>query len=82
MNQEIYLTGLLIPVDWSGNGSVKAVALATADEKEIPIGGPLQPNIIGHLRQQVALWGTFEDPIGQTVFNVNRFHPMPPHSVE
>ena len=82
MDQEIYLTGLLIPVDWSGNGSVKAVALATADEKEIPIGGPLQPNIIGHLRQQVALWGTFEDPIGQTVFNVNRFHLMPPHAVE
>jgi hypothetical protein len=82
MDQEIYLTGLLIPVDWSGNGSVKAVALATADEKEIPIGGPLQTNIIGHLRQQVALWGTFEDPVGRTVFNVNRFHLMPPHSLE
>jgi hypothetical protein len=82
MNQEIYLTGLLIPVDWSGNGSVKAVALATADEKEIPIGGPLQSNIIGHLRQQVALWGTFENPTGQTVFNVNRFHLMPSHSIE
>jgi hypothetical protein len=82
MDQEIYLTGLLIPVDWSGNGSVKAVALATADEKEIPIGGPLQTNIIGHLRQQVALWGTFEDPIGRTVFNVNRFLLVPPHSLE
>jgi hypothetical protein len=82
MGQEMYLTGLLIPVDWNGNGSVKAVALATADEKEIPIGGPLQNSIIGYLRQQVVLWGTFENPIGQAVFNVNRFQLMRPHSLE
>jgi hypothetical protein len=77
MSREIYLTGLLIPVDWHVNGSVKAVALATDDEKEISIGGPLQEYIIHHLRQQVELWGTYEDPIHQTVFQVNRFQPKP-----
>ena len=82
MGQEIYLTGLLIPVDWYDNGSVKAVALATADEKEIPIGGPLQNTIVRHLRQQVALWGTFGAPIDRMVLNVNRFHLMRPHSLE
>ena len=75
MGQEIHLTGLLIPVDWYGNGNVKAVALATDDEKEISIGGPLRNHILHHLRQQVELWGTYEDPIQQTVFQVNRFQP-------
>jgi hypothetical protein len=78
MGQEIYLTGLLIPVDWYGNGNVKTVALATDDEKEISIGGPLQNNIMRHLRKQVALWGSFEDPTNQTVFQVRRFHPLQP----
>ena len=78
MDQEIYLTGLLIPVDWYGNGSIKAVALATDDEKEISIGGPLQKNIMCHLRQQVALWGTFEDPLNRAVIQVKRFHPVRP----
>jgi hypothetical protein len=78
MDQEIYLTGLLIPVDWYGNGSIKAVALATDDENEISIGGPLQKNIMRHLRQQVALWGTFEDPINRAVIQVKRLHPLRP----
>ena len=78
MNEEIYLTGLLIPVAWYGNGNVKTVALATDDEKEISISGPLQKNIMRHLRQQVALWGTFEDPINCAVFQVKRFHPVRP----
>ena len=77
MGREIYLTGLLIPVDWYGNGSVKAVALATDDEQEIFIGGPLQEHIVHHLRQQVELWGTYDDPVHQTVFQVNRFQPKP-----
>jgi len=75
MDQEIHLTGLLIPVDWYGNGNVKAVALATDDEKEISIRGLLRDHILHHLRQQVELWGTYEDPIHQTVFQVNRFQP-------
>ena len=78
MSREIYLTGLLIPVDWYGNGRVKAVALATDDEQEISIGGPLQDHILHHLRQQVELWGTYEDPIQQAVFQVNRFQPKQP----
>ena len=78
MSQEIHLTGLIIPIDWYGNGRVKAVALATNDEKEISIGGPLRDHIIPHLRQQVDLWGTFEDPLHRTVFQVNRFQPKPP----
>jgi hypothetical protein len=77
MGREIYLTGLLIPVDWHGNGSVKAVALATDDEKEISIGGPLQEHIVHHLRQQVELWGSYDDPIQPSVFQVNRFQPKP-----
>jgi len=75
MDREIYLTGLLIPVDWHGNGRVKAVALATDDEREISIGGPLQAHIVHHLRQQVELWGTYDDPIQPTVFQVNRLQP-------
>ena len=50
-------------------------ALATDDEKEISIGGPLRNHILHHLRQQVELWGSYEDPIQQTVFQVNRFQP-------
>lgn len=75
MNQEIYLTGLLIPIDWFGNGQVKAIALATDDEKEVSIAGPLQDHFLLHLRQKVELWGTYEDPVHQTVFLVNRFQP-------
>lgn len=78
MDQEIYLTGLLIPVDWYSNGSVKAVALATDDESEISIGGPLRSHMARYLRQQVEIWGSFEDPLHQNVFQVCRFQPLGP----
>jgi hypothetical protein len=72
MGREICLEGLLIPKDWYHNGRVKSVVLATDDEKEIHIRNPLQQHIIHHLRQRVALWGTFEDADDQTAFQVNR----------
>lgn len=80
MDQEIHFTGLLIPVAWHGNGRVKAVALATADEQEIAVGGPLLHRILGHLREQVDIWGTFDDPVGRKGFRVCRFQPVIPPS--
>jgi hypothetical protein len=78
MDQEIHLTGLLIPVDWYANGHVKAVALATADEQEIAVGGPLLQNILNHLREKVDIWGTFHGPAHGKRFHVCRIQPVTP----
>lgn len=72
MDREVQLTGLLIPVDWHGSGRVKAVALATADEEEIVIAGPLPNDILRHLRQLVHVWGVFENPVQRRRFYVHR----------
>lgn len=76
MDQEIHLTGLLIPVDWHGNGRVKAVALATADEQEIAVGGPLLQHILNHLRERVDIWGTYDDPVHGKRFRICRIRPV------
>ncbi len=72
MEEEICLQGLLIPMDWHGNGRVKTVALATDDEREIFIRNPLDEWITRHLRQRVALWGRYADVPDRSVFEVNR----------
>ena len=72
MDEEIHLQGLLIPKDWHSNGCVKALALATDDEKEVMISTPLQGDMIRHLRQRVEIWGAFDDPVLRTVFYVRR----------
>jgi hypothetical protein len=72
MGQEVCLKGLLIPKDWYHNGRVKSVVLATDDEQEICIRNPLPKQLIHHLRERVALWGTFEEADNQTAFQVNR----------
>ena len=78
MAEEIHLQGLLIPRDWHSNGRVKAFALATDDEQEIVINTPLPSDMIRHIRQRVEIWGTFEDPVLRTVFNVRRLKSRSP----
>lgn len=78
MAQEVCLRGLIIPKEWHRNGRVKSLALATNDEKEISISNPMQIRIIRHLRQQVEVWGIFEDPACQTIFQVTRLKPCGP----
>ena len=78
MEEEICLRGLLIPMDWHGNGRVKTVALATDDEREIFIRNPRHLHVIHHLRQRVELWGTFEDPQNPTVFMIKRLQRQRP----
>lgn len=76
MAQEVCLKGLLIPKDWHHNGRVKAVALATDDEKEIFIRIPPRKQITHYLRHQVELWGAFDDPQDPTVFHVRRLRSL------
>jgi len=78
MAEEIHLQGLLIPRDWHSNGRVKSLVLATDDEQEIIISTPLKGEMIQHLRQRVEIWGTFEDPILRSVFNVRRLKSREP----
>lgn len=80
MEKEICLQGLLIPMDWHGNGRVKRVALATDDEREIHIRNPLDHRILHHLRQRVELWGRYADVPEQSVFEVNRLQYRRPRS--
>lgn len=76
MVHEIHLRGLLIPVDWHANGRVKTVALATSDEQEIAIGGPLLGHILCHLRQRVDVWGMYDDPVLRNSFCISRIQPL------
>ncbi len=80
MEEEICLQGLLIPMDWQGNGRVKTVALATDDEREIFIRNPLDQRIMSHLRERVELWGRYADVPDQSIFEVNRLQFQHPRS--
>ncbi|MDJ0857328.1 MAG: hypothetical protein QNI88_19125 [Desulfobacterales bacterium] len=80
MEEEICLQGLLIPMDWHGNGRVKTVALATDDEREIFIRNPLDQRIMSHLRERVELWGRYADVPDQSIFEVNRLQFQHPRS--
>jgi hypothetical protein len=73
--QSTTLTGIVIPVDWSDDQDVIAVALATADEKEYQIGGNRKgKELLSFLQHQLEVTGTLsKDDKGKPVITVRRY---------
>ena len=73
--KSVTLTGIVIPVDWSDDQEVVAVALATADEREYRIDGNRKGReLLGHLQLQVEVTGSLsEDEKGGRVVTVRHY---------
>ena len=69
------LTGIVIPVDWSEDQDVIAVALAMADETECRIGANRKGReLLGCLQRQAEVTGTLgRDEKGRAIITVSHY---------
>ncbi len=77
MSADIQLRGLIIPIDWYRDGEIKAIALATSDERFVVIRpGGVEFDFSRLLRQEVELTGNYDPPPNQTTFCVKNLRPV------